>query len=521
MIASLRGAEALLWGLVALGGLLRIVRYADNRSFWLDESMLGLNLIDRSATDLRSTLDYVQSAPYGFLLGQKGVIATLGDSELALRVIPLISSLAALVVFALIARRLLEPVAAVLAVSLMVFGEPFLYQASEAKPYSSDVLVALSLLWLTLRIDTTAPRREFSTSVLLLAGAGAVGVWLSYPSIFVVAAAIGSLLLRLGLELQLERAAGLLILGGLLAAAFLSSYSASSGSISTVNARVFAGSPSLATEVSTTTRLAWYSFSDPGGFWDPIRLVVFVCLAVGLVSFAREGVDRVVLLAGPATLALFAAFLSKYPLGGRFSLFFAPFVYVIIARGAMAIWCRWRWPVAIAVPIALALVGPQVIQSAVHVADPPRRQHIRPLLHVLKRDWRNGDTLFVYPNAQFALRWYGECRDCGVRPLPFPLRAAPRGTRSGDGSQAALVSAPPSVVVGREALTNAEVARTVRTLAGRPRVWLLFSHVAGHDGGSNDETRMLRGLDRVGHRIGSWRESGSDLVLYNLSDGRG
>ena len=265
--ANLRGAEALLWGLVVLGGLLRIVRYADNRSFWLDESMLGLNLIDRSAAELRSTLDYVQSAPYGFLLAQKGAIAVLGDSELALRVLPLVASLASLVVFALIARRLLAPAAAVLAVSLMVFGEPFLYQSSEAKPYSTDILVSLVVVWLALRVDTTAARRSYATSVVLLAGAGALGVWVSYPSVFVLAAALGSLILRLALDRSLWRAAAMLAVSGALAAVFSFSYSASAGSISTVNARVFAGHPSFETEAWNTTRLAWYSFTDPGGFW--------------------------------------------------------------------------------------------------------------------------------------------------------------------------------------------------------------------------------------------------------------
>jgi hypothetical protein len=416
----------------------------------------------------------------------------------------------------LIARRLLTPVASVLAVALMVFGEPFLYQSSEAKPYSTDVLVSLVLVWLALRVDTTAARRPYATSVALLAAVGALGVWVSYPSVFVLAAALGSLILRLVLERSLARAAAMVAVGGALAAAFSLSYSASAGSISTVNARVFAGHPSFETEAWNTTRLAWYSFTDPGGFWYPVRLIVVACLLVGLVSFAREALDRVVLLAGPPVLAVVAAFMSKYPLGGRFSLFFAPLVFLIIARGAVVSWERFRWRVAIAVPIALALLGPQVVQSAVHVADPPRREHIRPLLHVLKHDWRTGDTLFVYRNAQFALRWYDECRDCGVRPLPFRLGLAPRGTTTSDGSPAALVSSPPSVVVGQNTMTDAEAARTVAELAGRARVWLLFSHVSGHHGGPDDERLVLRELDRTGRRLGAWREDDASLYVYDL-----
>jgi hypothetical protein len=498
---------------VVLGGLLRVVRYADNRSFWLDEAMLGLNLVDRSLGELRSTLDYVQSAPYGFLVGQKAVIAVLGDSELALRLLPLVSSLAALVVFALIARRLLEPAAAALAVALMVFGEPFLYQSSEAKPYSTDVLVALVIVWLALRVETTAPRRRYLTRLLAFAGVSAVAVWFSVPAVFVLVAAVASLLVRVGLERRFDRLAGLLAAGGVLAGVFLASYSQSASSISTVNARVFSGAPSLGTEITTTTRLAWYAFSDPGGFWDPIRLVAVGCLAVGLVAFAVKSFDRAVLLAGPPALAVVAAFLSKYPLGGRFSLFFAPLVFVLVAGGAFVIWQRWRWRVALAVPIVLALVGPQVVQSARHVADPPRREDVRPLLHVLGRDWRQGDRLFVYRDAQFALRWYAECRDCGVRPLPFRLEPSPNGSD-------ALASSLPTVVIGGETVTRREILGAVQGVEGQPRVWFLFSHVAGHEGRPDRERLMVRELDRLGRRTGSWHKSGADLYLYDLSRGR-
>lgn len=513
--------EALLWGLVALGALLRVVRYLDNRSFWLDESMLGLNLISRSAGELRSTLDYVQSAPYGFLLLQKGVIDTLGDSELALRLLPLLASLASLVLFAVVARRLLAPAAAAFAVALMVFAEPFLYQSSEAKPYSSDVLVGLVIVRLTLAVDTAAPRRRFVSSVIVLAGAGAVGVWFSYPAVFVLAAALGSVLLRLLLERRIGRATGVLVGGGLLAAMFLAAYSTSAGSISTVNDRVFAGHPSLGTEAWTTARLAWYSFSDPGGFPYAVRVVAVACLVWGLVAFARERIDRAVLLAGPSALAVMAALLSKYPLGGRFSLFFAPLLFLVVARGAAGAWNASRsWGPAVAAVLVVALVGPQLVESAVHVADPPRREDVRPLLHDLARGWRTGDALYVYENAQYALRWYDECRDCGVRPLPFALRPAPPGATSANGSPAALVSSPPTVVVGRETLRGPAIAQTIRGLEGRPRVWVLFSHVVGRHAGSDDEKRLVRALDRAGRRIDSWHEDDAALYLYDLRTGR-
>jgi hypothetical protein len=72
------------------------------------------------------------------------------------------------------------------------------------------------------------------------------------------------------------------------------------------------------------------------------------------------------------------------------------------------------------------------------------------------------------------------------------------------------------VFVGRDVLTDARIAQTLAAFEGRPRVWFLFTHVAGRDGGPNDERRMVRALDRAGRRLGAWHETGAALYLYDL-----
>jgi hypothetical protein len=520
--ATFRRPEALLWAVVGVGCLLRVVRYADNRSFWLDESLLGLNLISRSATELRSTLDYIQSAPYGFLLGQRGVIAVLGDSELSLRLVPLLASLASLVVFGLIVRRLLAPVTAVLAAALFAFAEPLIYQGSEAKPYSSDVLACLAIVWLTLRIEDHGSLRAFLRRVVALGVVGIAAVWISYPAAFVLAAAGGALVLRALLTRAAWQLPPLVALGGGWLLAFVVSYATSASAIATVRESVFTASPSVGSHLGETIHLAWFSFSDPGGFYPPLRTIAVLCLVAGLVAFARERLDHLVLVAGPGALAVAATLLSRYPFGGRFVLFLAPLGFIVVARGAEWLWRLAGRKVVVAIVLILALVGPQVYWSARHLGDPPRRQHIRPLLQTLKRDWRPGDTLYVYRNAQFALRWYAECEDCDVRPLPMRLQPAAPGADDGGGMDAALASSPPTVIVGRAPTDDETIARTIRSLMRKPRVWLLFSHAALHQADDlNDEQRWLRAVDRSGARIiESWEESGAALYLVDFSRSR-
>ena len=69
--------------------VLRLGRYVSDRSLWLDESLLALNLTTRSYRGLLETLDFNQGAPIGFLWAERLVLGALGDSELSLRLFPL------------------------------------------------------------------------------------------------------------------------------------------------------------------------------------------------------------------------------------------------------------------------------------------------------------------------------------------------------------------------------------------------------------------------------------------------
>jgi len=173
--------------LLLAGAVLRLLQYLSNRSLWLDEAALARNILDRSAWRLVSTpLDYVQTAPPGFLLAEKLVTTLAGGSEYALRFIPLVLGLISLPLFLAVARRLLPPPATLVALAMFAFSGRLIYYASEVKQYGPDVTVALLLVWLVL----IARERGFSPRLTAgLALAGAVAPWLSQPALFVLAAA--------------------------------------------------------------------------------------------------------------------------------------------------------------------------------------------------------------------------------------------------------------------------------------------------------------------------------------------
>src|SRR2546422_6058969 len=92
-------ADARLWTLllyaaVALGVVLRLLRWLDNPGLWMDEAFLSINLLDKSFSGIFGQLQFLQSAPPGFLLIQKSMETVVGDADRTLRLFPLMASLA-------------------------------------------------------------------------------------------------------------------------------------------------------------------------------------------------------------------------------------------------------------------------------------------------------------------------------------------------------------------------------------------------------------------------------------------
>src|SRR5215207_893413 len=171
------------WFFVALGSALRILEYVANRSLSIDESFLALNLIEKSPSELLHALDFNQAAPIGFLEGEKLAITIFGRDEYALRLLALLASLLAIVVFWRIARKVLRPPAATAAIAVFAMLDPLVYYSATAKQYAFDVAAAVLILALSLVLEDRPLRR---VELLALTLIGAVLVWFSHASVFVL-----------------------------------------------------------------------------------------------------------------------------------------------------------------------------------------------------------------------------------------------------------------------------------------------------------------------------------------------
>lgn len=493
---------------VGLGCVLRILRWIDNPALWLDEAFLSINLIDKSLGEVLGPLQFLQSAPPGFLVVEKGAEVLIGDSELSLRLFPLLASIGSVFFFAYVARRLLAAPAAALAIVLFATSEPLLERAAEVKPYSVDVAGATLLAALTVWA-LEAPKSRIVPRVAVLGVVGASVLWLSFPAIFSLAASVSAVAVfawRTRSRNVLAAAAIVAVVG---LATFGAVYAIASSNVSRISAAILGGG--TPTGRLDTVQNAWSTLVNPGGFDNGINGLAALLALLGVLALARRETSQwLALLTVPLLAAGIADAIDRYPLGGRFSLFLAPVLLLLVARGAQALVTWSRKPLLVGAALGAFLVVSPLAIGTYHVVRPPAREDIRPLLETLVDQWKEGDTLYVHRNSQYALRYYSTCLDCKPSgdDFPWPTRvAAP--SPSGEQFAPALESVPPSVVVGG---TPPVPPEEVSRLPAAGRAWLLFSHDPSH-GGVDDAALLLRALESEGEVLDEFRARGARLYL--------
>jgi hypothetical protein len=171
--------------LIAGGMALAVHQFFWNRSLWLDEAMLALNIINRDFSGLLRPLDMVQIAPIGFLQGEKVLTLLFGNSDLALRILPLIAYCLSIPLVHRVAIRLTRnKTIALMACSIVSIAPLFVRYASEVKQYSSDMFFTLAILSFVLDDNFSSLRRAVLFGIL-----GAVALWFSNTVIIILAAA--------------------------------------------------------------------------------------------------------------------------------------------------------------------------------------------------------------------------------------------------------------------------------------------------------------------------------------------
>jgi uncharacterized membrane protein len=171
---------------LTLGIALRFAEYWGAPSFWHDEAALACNISQRSFSELLQPLAFDQGAPLGFLALQRGVFLLLGGSERALRLLPFLSGIAALLVFPRVARSYLSWRGALIALALFALGGPVVHYGAQLKQYSSDLFFCL-VLWGCAGDCLHRFRTDGAIRLCRWAVVGILALCCSHPAAFVLA----------------------------------------------------------------------------------------------------------------------------------------------------------------------------------------------------------------------------------------------------------------------------------------------------------------------------------------------
>jgi hypothetical protein len=494
-------ASDLAWWLLALTGiLLRLRQYTANRSLWADEASLAFNLANRSFAELTQLLDYHQAAPIGFLFIEKFFVVMLGNHDYVMRIFPLLAGILATVLVYRIAREHFGW-AGLLTLAMFSVSTWLVYYSSELKQYSSDVMAAALLVYLAGRcLREEAQGRDF----FWLGAAGALLVWVSHPSVFILAGIGLALLLE---ALTRKGRAPLSWLAGM-GLAWLVSF----GLEYLVSLRHIVADEYLI-EYWRKAYMPIPPWDNPGWFLKTWHSFLFICLhrtdwAMSAILLILAGIGAVFLLSrnrsmalvviSPFAMALVASALQRYPLQYRFMLFLVPFTFFLMAAGLQGIYwlaAKINRFLALSACSALALAAFWMIAPyTFNVAANPGEDDIKPALQHIATNRVEGDTLYVLHAADPVFRYYA----------PF------YGLDTGE------------VIIGfdtpRKKLALQGFQDDVKALWGRDRVWFLFAEIVDCPGCDSDQQAFyLEYINQFGVMLDSFDGSSGNAYLYDLN----
>lgn len=488
----------LMIAICALGVVLRLWRYAANRSLWFDEALLALNIVHRSFAGLLQPLDNNQGAPIAFLFSEKALINLFGNKDYVLRLFPLAAGIAAIFLMWKVLEEYVGGVGAKIALLLFAVSEPLIYYASEVKQYCSDVLACLWLLALAPRLFDT---RTSPTPIVLFGVVAGILVWFSHPAIFVISAIFAvlfwdALLRRDAQESRWRRLSWIGAAALLPASSFLLLFVASLRFIAKNSALLNywegAFMPLPAWQNVIWFLKAWYSLlNNLVGLPLLASCLATILVVLGCRSLLARRWQLIAVLVTPLVIALAASGLHKYPFSGRLMLFSVPILLLIIAEGI-----EWLRSVigkmdaglapGVTTGLAVFILYAPVSVAVVNFLHPPMKEDIKPVMSYLHRYRAPGDVVYVYHGAVPAFEYY----------------AAMFGFQKND----YIAGTPSSERPDR-------YLRQIERIKGGGRFWLIFSHNC-ENCQVNEEEYFIEQLDKFDTRLVSFRAPGASVYSY-------
>ncbi|MGD9602557.1 MAG: ArnT family glycosyltransferase [Gammaproteobacteria bacterium] len=496
--------------LLGLGIALRVFQYLSGPDQWLDEIALSKAVLDLDFAALWfGPLPYDQVAPPGFLMLQKLLIVIFGPQDAVFRLVPFLSSVAALLLFCSIARRYLDGAAAFTAVLLLATAGPVIMFGGLHKQFSSELFASVAMLFLALRsLDSRSDRRE----TIFQTASGVMLLCLSHAASFMATAILPSLLMTWRAAprdrmVRLRSRIAITVTWGLTAAGLAvlrvrHSDPTSRGKLDAYWAAGYPPSDPLQWPhwLVDQLRMLLGTGGEQASLAYPIPQLFLLLMLLGFVALACRRSMVAGVLACPIVAVLVAAGLRLYPFHDRTILFLLPSLFLCagvaieeLARIAHRVGgCR-------RVTARLGTAGALGILATLPIVWNPPPYHMGQVARVLDyiaERRQPGDRVYAYYGAGPAVLFYGA--RYGFRDSDILIGGCHRGNL-------------------------AAYEEELGSFRGAARVWVVLTHAIAQYGSREG---ILGFLDRAGtqrdhHVIPSTMVAGSptpaEVFLYDLA----
>ena len=514
--------------LIGFGILLRIKHLLENRSLWLDEAWLSLWVSSRSMADILTFKKFTNGNTFipGFLAFEKFFITLFGNSECSLRLWPLVASVISVFLFYFFLKQCAGSRAVVyVGLSLFCFMDSMVFYAAQVKRYSMEVLLTIILF---LAVFEVGRRRLNGYHAFLYALLGAVILFSSYPSVFILPAHLFVLLAVSILEKNRDQIFKLTLVGLFwslcLLVLFQEIYAPKLQETNAFGFNIINGfypSSSVGSAgfwkwlFQACVKIFVYPMGlAPAGLW----LAVFI---VGAVVIYRENIERFYLLVLPCVFVLLAGVTRLYPFGDRFLLFLVPVYILFVAKGVCWTLRRAGKLKQVTGVILLSVLFCCPFMKGVYFLTHSREQeNVRTTMKYLKDRLQPKDELYLNNSAADAYHYY-------LGQMGYPYKPSRIGkildeVLSDDGRYVAWRYESP--VYSREGWLlgvkkSIELERFYKISPGqwvvrdrKKRVWILLAHHY-----TELEHFLLGSLERHGRRLEEFKDTWTSLYLYELN----
>ena len=375
-----------------------------DKSLWLDEAALAINILDKGFGEFFSPLIYSQAAPPLFLILTKLLTVVFGAGEKVLRFIPFLCGLLSIFAFYFLLKEVFKkcPRIAYFGTFIFSFGFSFLYNSIEFKPYTTDVLftILVFLIWLkifsnnNISADDSKNYKKENIFVFLFS----LFPLFSFGSIFSLSAVWVLLFFRKNKIPFL-----ILTISFILEYFFVFSNLNSATSVYQYWLPYFINFSLLKCGTTFLEILRYHLF--------PSCFANFACIFFVFGIFCLYKKNRGVFTISLLTIisGLCASFLNLYPLYGRLSLFLYPVILlVILSPLCFSVFSGWKNK------CVLTIVFIFILSTVFYNPFVPalyKRKEIKPHLSYLKDNIKPKDKIFVYKNAHVTFLYYNKMYD--------------------------------------------------------------------------------------------------------------